>query len=160
MHTPDQPQRLVSTSRVKGFTLIELLVAVVIVGVLAAVALPSFVDSIRKSRRADAFTAIAAIQQAQERWRGNNAAYTSSLTALNTSSQSASAYYTLAVSDASASNYVVTANAVDGKSQAQDGSCKVLAVQVLGGNLKYGSGALAPIVWTAAEPDTGRCWAK
>jgi len=160
MHTPDQPQRLVSTSRVKGFTLIELLVAVVIVGVLAAVALPSFVDSIRKSRRADAFTAIAAIQQAQERWRGNNAAYTSSLTALNTSSQSASAYYTLAVSDASASNYVVTANAVAEKSQAQDGSCKVLAVQVLGGNLKYGSGASAPIDWTAAEPDAGRCWAK
>lgn len=38
----------------KGFTLMELMVAVTIVGILAAIAYPSYQDSVRKSRRADA----------------------------------------------------------------------------------------------------------
>ncbi|MBK7458565.1 MAG: prepilin-type N-terminal cleavage/methylation domain-containing protein [Betaproteobacteria bacterium] len=53
-----------------GFTLVELMIAVVIVALLASIALPSFMDSIRKSRRSEAFAALSAVQQAQERWRG------------------------------------------------------------------------------------------
>ena len=56
-----------------GFTIVELTIALVVVGVLASIALPSFMDAIRKSRRSDAFAALSAVQQAQERWRGNNA---------------------------------------------------------------------------------------
>jgi type IV pilus assembly protein PilE len=40
--------------RARGFTLIELMVAVVIVGVLSAIAYPSYTDSVRKSKRASA----------------------------------------------------------------------------------------------------------
>lgn len=42
---------------IRGFTLIELLIAIAIVGILAAVAYPSFVDQIQKSRRAEAINA-------------------------------------------------------------------------------------------------------
>ncbi|MBL0296210.1 MAG: prepilin-type N-terminal cleavage/methylation domain-containing protein [Betaproteobacteria bacterium] len=58
-----------------GFTLVELMIAVVIVALLASIALPSFMDSIRKSRRSEAFAALSAVQQAQERWRGNHGSY-------------------------------------------------------------------------------------
>ncbi|MBK9683398.1 MAG: prepilin-type N-terminal cleavage/methylation domain-containing protein, partial [Betaproteobacteria bacterium] len=63
-----------------GFTLVELMIAVVIVALLASIALPSFMDSIRKSRRSEAFAALAQVQQAQERWRSNGSSYAESLT--------------------------------------------------------------------------------
>jgi type IV pilus assembly protein PilE len=43
-----------SFRRARGFSLIELLVAVVIVGLLSAVAYPSYVESVRKGKRASA----------------------------------------------------------------------------------------------------------
>jgi type IV pilus assembly protein PilE len=155
----------------KGFTLIELAVTVAVVAIVAAIALPSFLDSIRKSRRADAFTAITTIQQAQERWRGNQALYatnaqlTLGVTAippgLGLTAATARGYYTLEVPGvtASASEYTVEATAVAGKSQDADGDCKVLGARVRGGNVTYGSGATA-VNFDATNPDPGRCWAR
>ncbi len=51
----------------KGFTLIELMVAVAIVGILAAIAIPSYQDSMRKSRRADAQGALMNFANGMER---------------------------------------------------------------------------------------------
>lgn len=51
----------------KGFTLIEVMIVVVIVGILAAIAIPNYQDSIRKTRRADAEGALMGLRQAMER---------------------------------------------------------------------------------------------
>jgi type IV pilus assembly protein PilE len=51
----------------KGFNLIELVVAIAIVGILAAVAYPSYNDSVRKSRRAEAKAALTELAQWMER---------------------------------------------------------------------------------------------
>jgi type IV pilus assembly protein PilE len=65
----------------RGFTLVEVMIAVIVAGILAAIALPSFMAQIRASRRADAVATLSLIQQAQERWRANCPCYAGSLTA-------------------------------------------------------------------------------
>jgi type IV pilus assembly protein PilE len=150
---------------VAGFTLVEVMIAVVIIGLLAAIAIPAFTDSVRKSRRAEAFSALSAVQLAQERWRGNNASYAADLANTATGSNppnglgiaatTPSGYYGIAISGASATGYTVTATGVTGTTQANDGSCLLLASRMSGGNLEYGSGAT-----TVAFPDANRCWAR
>lgn len=148
-----------------GFTLIEALVAVAVLAILTSVALPSFMDSIRKGRRADAVAALAAVQQAQERWRSNRNAYTTELTAepdddppgLALPDASAKGYYAITVDDADATGFTTTASAVAGSSQASDGPCARLRIRVDGGNVFYGSAAVAgDFDESAANP----CWAR
>jgi type IV pilus assembly protein PilE len=146
--------------RASGFTLIELMIVVAIVAILGAVVFPSFLDSMRKSRRTEAFSAIAAVQQAQERWRGNNPAYSSSLSDLGIPSSTSSprGYYTLSVATESASattEYTVSAVAVSGTSQANDGNCTRLAARVSGAQIRYAS-CSACSTFTFAESDA--CW--
>lgn len=50
-----------------GFTLIELMIAVAVVGILAALAYPTYVDQVRKSRRSDAQATLLRTAQVLER---------------------------------------------------------------------------------------------
>jgi type IV pilus assembly protein PilE len=149
--------RLVTTSRrlaSRGFTLIELLVVLVIIGILASLALPSFVEFVRKGRRADAVAALTLIQQTQERWRANNARYSSTLSALNLSDTTASGYYTLAITgDAAGFSASATAAGV----QQSDGVCKVITLTLANGSTTYGSTDSAGVVDSSLN---NRCWAK
>jgi type IV pilus assembly protein PilE len=142
-----------------GFTLVELMIAVAIVAILAAVALPAYQDSVRKGRRSEAFNAISQIQHAQERWRSNSNAYTTTLADLGAAAITPQGHYQIALTapssnpNALASGYIVTATAHG--SQANDARCVLMAARVLGGNLAYGSG-VSTVDWT----DANRCWAR
>jgi len=156
--------------RSRGFTTIELLITLVVLGVLMAVAFPSYQSSLRKSRRVEAFNALTSIQQASERHRSANPTFTANLTALPSASipglgqpntRTSSGYYDLAVNVISATTYVASAEAVTGTSQDKDSDCRALAVRMQGGNVRYGAGAsLASIDWSGTNTDPKRCWAR
>jgi type IV pilus assembly protein PilA len=65
----------------EGFTLIELLVVIIIVGVLAAIALPSFLNQIGKARGSEAKSSLGTMNRSQQAYRleNNTFAVTSSL---------------------------------------------------------------------------------
>jgi type IV pilus assembly protein PilE len=149
-----------------GVTLVELLVVVVILGVLAAIVLPSYQRSMYKSRRSDAMTGLAAMQQAQERYRGSCISYYppasgqcsgADSTALQVST-SPSGWYTLSIvaDSASASTYTLRATATSTGKQANDSACQIFEVAFAVGALTYRSYASGNALNGTPDP----CWVK
>ncbi len=106
------------------------MIVVAVIGILAAVALPSFLDSIRKSHRADAFAALSAVSKG---------------------------YYALSIGAVDATGYTAIATGADGTTQAGDGNCRRLRVRVDRGNIFYGSAASDG---EFDESTGNRCWAR
>ena len=67
--------RIRGRKSVRGLTLIELLMVILIVGILAAVAVPTYSNYMIRARRADAKTALEQIRGAQEMWRAERGCY-------------------------------------------------------------------------------------
>ena len=73
-----------SKRKVSGFTLVELAVVVVIIGVLAAFAVPRFLASVERSKAAEAFNYLATTHSAQERYHARQGTYASTIDDLDT----------------------------------------------------------------------------
>jgi type IV pilus assembly protein PilE len=118
-----------------GFTLIELMVTVAIIAIIASIALPSYQNSVRKSRRNDAMGALAGFANAMQRhYTTNNNSYlqaavgpadTGAPTVFPTQAplDGASKYYNLTINTAAADgqSYTLRATPINPGAQAGDG---------------------------------------
>jgi len=69
----------------RGITLIELLTVILIVGILAAIAIPAYTSYLQRARRADAKTALEQLRASQEMYRAEQGGYSTNLLQLVTS---------------------------------------------------------------------------
>jgi type IV pilus assembly protein PilA len=90
-----------------GFTLIELLVAIAIVGLLSAIALPSYLNQTARARASEARSSLGTINRSQQAYRLEKSTFASSLASLDV--KVTGKFYSFAVSSANSSSATATA---------------------------------------------------
>jgi len=122
----------------KGLTLIEVMIVVAIIGILAAIALPTYNNHIIRARRAEAKIALMDLSARMERYFAENNTYaTASIAAGNAitdlllSDQSSEGWYTLSISAQNATTYTLQASP-NGTQAAEDTGCATFTLNNLG----------------------------
>lgn len=119
----------------QGVTLLELMIVVIIVGILAALAYPSYRDSVARAKRNEAKAALLQIATNQERFYLNNNVYTTDLTQLGfavpSDFQTPSGAYTVNVAPGANSNNF-TATAGYNKSDNEANKCLTFQIDARG----------------------------
>lgn len=126
-----------------GFTLIELMVTVAIVGILASLAYPSYIEHVARARRADAQTVLMEGAQAMQRYYSAHNTYASAtlpsgVQVVPRFADSGQKTYDVTVTSADAAGFTLTATPVR-----TDALCGNLTLTGAGVKGKTGSGSLS-----------------
>jgi type IV pilus assembly protein PilE len=133
----------------RGITLMELLIALVVVGILAAIAVPAYQRYMRRVHRTEAMTALHELMAAQERFHLRQGVYSSELTAsppagLGIGAVSAGGRYSITVAlSADGQTFIATATPTREGGQAADTQCLAFSVDQRGRRAISGSGDVA-----------------
>ncbi len=156
--------------RQAGFTLIELMIVVAIIGIIAAIAYPSYQDSVNRTQRSDALTTLSRLATAQERFYTVKAPATyaadfrdllsdTSIAAGTTVIPSDEGIYNITLSNPGCSQsaggttvqtcFTLSAQPVPGGAQTDDPDCWTIVITQIGKSSKNKAGAANP---------SGTCW--
>lgn len=109
----------------KGFTLIEVMIVVAIIGILAAIAYPSYDEYVKRGNRTEGQAFLQDVAARQERYFSQNNEYADTAAKLNVSTGSETGKYTLTI--ATSDGYTLTAT-----QQFNDTKCGNLTLNALG----------------------------
>ncbi|MCG6201138.1 type IV pilin protein [Psychromonas antarctica] len=134
-----------------GFTLIELLITIAIVGILAGVAYPSYMQHVLKSKRSEAQSTLMDLANRQEMYYLDHHQYATNLNSeLGLSANpfiTSNGYYSVTTSSAAATgDFTLTATAIS--TQAADNDCAKLSI----------TQELAKDAFTSAGDKNENCW--
>lgn len=119
-----------------GFSLTELMITLIIMVILMLIALGSYQDAIRVSRRSEAHVNLIRMQLEQENFRMLNSQYATIFAGgINDVKKGTSDYYTFNLSNVSATTYTLKAQAIKGRGQYADKSCRTILLDQSGNKL-------------------------
>ncbi len=123
---------IAAARRSRGFTLIELMIVVAVIAVIVAFAYPSYVDHVRKSRRAQAKADMVELAQLLERWHTVENTYEGFAAPFERSPREAAAdteQYQIGVAVDDANSFTITATP---QRQQADDRCGTLTMNQAG----------------------------
>lgn len=136
--------------RNKGFTLVELMISVAIVGILAAIAIPSYNAYTRRANRTDATRTISFYAQSLERCYSQTFSYIGCTGVPTVPTDSPRAFYSITVAPAAVPTATYTITAVPiAAPQTGDSSCVQFSVDQTGRQAALDSGG---------TDSTATCW--
>ena len=146
-----------SMHRQRGVTLIELVIVMIIVGILAAIAIPSYRSYVLRSQRSDAKDAVLALATQQEKHYLQCNTYATDIAGatdcaageLQGAAASKNGWYALAVVAGTATTFTVQATATAGQNQYQDTACRSFTVTQAG---------LRTALDAGGADNTAECW--
>jgi type IV pilus assembly protein PilA len=106
-------RHLISKKEEGGFTLIELLVVIIIIGILAAIALPAFLNQANRARQSEAVTYVGSINRAQQAYRLENPMFADAINKLGLGINTDTEFYNYTVPTSNTSVAIAKASQDD-----------------------------------------------